>query len=222
MLLVEDDRSLASVIEFTLAAAGMEVTCAHDGRDALTAFRAGDVDLVVLDLMLPQVDGFTVCRELRQRSPVPIVILTARDDTSDVVRGLELGADDYMTKPFEAPELLARVRAALRRVAWEDAPRLSTATGLVVDLDAFVARRDGRVLDLSATEFRLLAEFMAHAGQVLTREALLRRVWDYDYLGDSRVVDMAVRRLREKVEDDPSDPRLVVTVRGVGYRFEDA
>jgi two-component system response regulator MtrA len=166
------------------------------------------------------VDGYEVCREIRRSSRVPIVMLSARSDTVDVVVGLELGADDYVTKPFEMPELVARARAAIRRAA--SAPEEPTLTrgDLEIDPGAFTARRGERELDLTATEFKLLLELARRPGQVFTRELLLDRVWNYDYLGDSRLVDVAVQRLRSKVEDDPKQPQLIKTVRGVGYRFD--
>jgi two-component system, OmpR family, response regulator MtrA len=200
VLLVEDDPSIREIATLGLTNAGFRVTTAPDGRDALVHFRNTPFDLVVLDVMLPALDGYEVCREIRRESRVPIIMLSAKSDTVDVVVGLELGADDYVTKPFEMPDL---------------------AHGeLEIDPGGFTARLGERELDLTATEFKLLLELARRPGQVFTRELLLERVWNYDYLGDSRLVDVAVQRLRSKVEDDPKQPRFIKTVRGVGYRFD--
>jgi two-component system response regulator MtrA len=217
ILLVEDDPSIREITTLGLTAAGYEITTAADGRVGLERFRAEPPDAVVLDVMLPVLDGLSVARTIRAESSVPIVMLTARTDTFDVVAGLEAGADDYIRKPFELPELLARLRAALRRTA--DAPAAVLRLGpLEIDEAGHSVRRDGREVTLSHMEFRLLAELARRPGQVLTRDVLLDRVWGYDYLGDSRLVDVAIQRLRSKVEDDAANPRLIVTVRGAGYK----
>jgi len=219
VLVVEDDPSVAEATGLLLERAGLRVVAAPDGQRALDLFQRQRFDAVVLDIMLPVVDGYDVCRSIRQVSTVPIVMLTARVDTAEIVAGLELGADDYVTKPFAGPELVARVRAALRRVtADEPLPTIRLGT-LEIDSAAFRATEGGRVLDLSATEFRLLVELARHPDRVLSREKLLERVWGYDYLGDSRLVDMAINRLRTKLGDDPKAPRYIATVRGAGYRF---
>ena len=220
ILLVEDDPSIREVTALGLQGAGYRVTTSGDGREGLARFRQDPFDLVVLDVMLPSLDGFEVCREIRKESRVPIVMLTARTDTIDVVVGLESGADDYVTKPFEMPELVARIRAVLRRATAAPEETVLRVGGIDVDPASFIARRDGRDLGLTATEFRLLLELARRPGQVFTREMLLERVWNYDYLGDSRMVDVAVQRLRGKVEADPASPALITTVRGVGYRLE--
>ena len=220
VLLVEDDSSIREVAALGLTQAGFAVTTEPDGRQGLLEFRQGAFDLVVLDVMLPELDGFEVCREIRRESRVPIVMLSARSDTVDVVVGLELGADDYVTKPFELPELIARARAVMRR-SGEDFPEQALAVGtLEIDPAGFEVRRDGERIELTATEFRLLLELARRPRQVFTRELLLERVWNYDYLGDSRLVDVAVQRLRSKVETDPKHPTLLQTVRGVGYRLD--
>jgi len=219
VLIVEDDDSVREAATLVLERAGFEVRGVDDGAKALDEFDRGSFDLVVLDVMLPSLSGFDVCRELRSRSGVPIVMLTARTDTADVVAGLELGADDYLTKPFDPAELAARARAAVRRVTEAEPPRWE-AQDLDIDEDAFRVVRCGVELALTAIEFRLLVALARHAGQVLTREVLLERVWGYDYLGDSRLVDMAVRRLRGKLGDDADQPTYITTIRSVGYRFE--
>ncbi len=220
VLLVEDDASIREVAALGMTQAGFAVTTASDGRQGLVEFRQGPFDLVVLDVMLPELDGFEVCREIRRESRVPIVMLSARSDTVDVVVGLELGADDYVTKPFELPELVARARAVMRR-SGEDPPEQALAVGaLEIDPAGFEVRRGSERIELTATEFRLLLELARRPRQVFTRELLLERVWNYDYLGDSRLVDVAVQRLRAKVEVDPKHPTLLQTVRGVGYRLD--
>jgi DNA-binding response OmpR family regulator len=219
VLLVEDDSSIREVASLGLEQAGFNVTASGDGREALVHFRQGSFDLVLLDVMLPSLDGFDVLREIRGESRTPVVMLTARSDLHDVVVGLELGADDYVTKPFELPELVARIKAVLRRSAAEPGDAVIHADGLEIDPGGFTVRRGGDELELTATEFRLLLELAKRPKQVFTRELLLELVWNYDYLGDSRLVDAAVQRLRAKVEDDPKDPKLIRTVRGVGYRF---
>jgi two-component system response regulator MtrA len=219
VLLVEDDPALRTVVKLTLEAAGMEVTTAADGETALTEARTGRFAIVLLDLLLPALDGLEVCRRIRETSHVPIIVITALDSTGDVVSGLEAGADDYMTKPFEGPELVARIRALLRR-SEPQSDEIRRVGDLEIDAAAHRLYKAGREVNLSAMEFRLLLVLSENVGHVLTRDVLLDRVWDYDYIGDSRLVDMAVKRLRAKIEDDPSNPQHVVTVRGVGYRLE--
>ncbi len=220
VLLVEDDPSIREVATLGLKQAGFRVSTAANGREGLLRSRQDPFDLVVLDVMLPSLDGFEVCREIRKQSQVPILMLTARSDTIDVVVGLESGADDYVTKPFEMAELVARARAVLRRSSAEPIETAIEVADLRIDPTGFSVTKDGTPLALTATEFRLLLEMSRRPGQVFTREMLLERVWNYDYLGDSRLVDVAVQRLRAKIEDDPARPRLISTVRGVGYRLE--
>jgi two-component system response regulator MtrA len=219
VLLVEDDASIREVTTLGLEQSGFVVTSAGDGRDGLIQFRQGRFDLVVLDVMLPSLDGFEILREIRKDSQAPVVMLTARSDLHDVVVGLELGADDYVTKPFELPELVARIKAVLRRSTAEPEAGVIATDGLEIDPAAFTVRRHGEEIALTATEFKLLLELARRPNQVFTRELLLELVWNYDYLGDSRLVDAAVQRLRGKIEDDPKEPKLIRTVRGVGYRF---
>jgi len=222
LLLVEDDASIREIVSIGLKAAGFRVVTAVDGRQGLASARSGGFDAVILDVMLPYLDGFEVCREIRKFSRVPAVMLTARTDLIDVVVGLESGADDYVKKPFELPELIARLRAVLRRAAAPADDTMIAAGRLQIDPAGFTVRRDGVELSLTATEFRLLVELARRPGQVFTRELLLQRVWDYQYLGESHLVDVAIQRLRAKVEDDPSHPTLIKTVRGVGYRLDRA
>ena len=216
ILVIEDDPSIRELTQLGLSAAGFRVGTAADGWSGLARFREDSPDLVVLDLMLPGMDGLEVCRQIRATSVVPIVMLTALADPNSVVVGLEAGADDYVTKPFEMPVLVARVRAALRRV--QLTMEELTLGPVRVDLAGHTVRRNGDEVVLTATEFRLLCVLAAAPGRVLTRQVLLDQVWGYDYLGDSRMVDVAVQRLRAKIESDPAHPELIQTVRGVGYR----
>jgi two-component system response regulator MtrA len=219
ILLVEDDPSIREITAIGLGAAGFAVETAEDGVIALERFRAEAFDLVLLDLMLPRLDGYEVARQIRRTSTIPIVMLTARSEAIDVVVGLEAGADDYVRKPFELPELVARVRAALRRAGATSPEDATLRLGpLAIDVAGRTVTREGSDVPLTRTEFDLLLELARHPGQVLSRDVLLDRVWGYDYLGDSRLVDVAIQRLRAKVERDPAAPELIQTVRGAGYK----
>jgi two-component system OmpR family response regulator len=225
LLIVEDDPNLLHTLRYNFEREGFRVSTAVDGVQALEVARRERPDVVVLDVMLPRLDGFDVCRALRRDSTVPILMLTARDEEIDRVVGLELGADDYLTKPFSVRELLARVKAMLRRVEMLRASgpgptaRLLRAGDLVVNLDEHRVHRAGRELQLKPKEFDLLVYLMQQPGRVFNRDQLLAQVWGYDFAGDSRTVDVHIRWLREKIEADPGRPILIETVRGVGYRF---
>jgi DNA-binding response OmpR family regulator len=223
VLVIEDDPNVAEVVSRYLEREGYEVDAVADGAEGLRRALASPPDLVVLDLMLPSLNGLEVCRRLRAAAPVPVIMLTARGEEADRIAGLELGADDYMAKPFSPRELTARVKAVLRRAAsplnTADQPTVLRAGALAVDVVAHEARRGGELVALTAKEFDLLVHFMRNPRRAFRREQLLEDVWGFSY-GDTSTVTVHVRRLREKVEDDPSAPRHVTTVWGVGYRFE--
>ncbi|MBE3577854.1 MAG: response regulator transcription factor [Limnochordales bacterium] len=224
VLVVDDEPSIVELVRFALAREGFASVAASDGQDALDKVEAEHPDLVLLDLMLPKVGGLDVCRILRQKHPsLPIIILTARGDETDKVLGLELGADDYITKPFSPRELVARVRAVLRRTApgGEEAGTLLRVGPVTLDPQRYEVTVRGRKVELAPKEFDLLRMLMANKGVVLSRDVLLQKVWGYDFAGDTRTIDVHIVRLRQKIEDDPSEPRLIETVRGVGYRFRD-
>ncbi|HET7627687.1 MAG TPA: response regulator YycF [Bacillales bacterium] len=222
VLVVDDEKPIADILQFNLEKEGYSVTCAYDGDEALEKVEQQKFDLILLDIMLPNRDGMEVCREIRKTHEMPIIMLTAKDSEIDKVLGLELGADDYVTKPFSARELIARVKANMRRHQQEAEKSPNEMSEIVIgDLsihpDAYLVTKRGESIELTHREFELLHYLAKHLGQVMTREHLLQTVWGYDYFGDVRTVDVTVRRLREKVEDNPSRPAWIVTRRGVGY-----
>ena len=220
ILTVEDDERIRTAVSLALQEEGWEVEETSNGEDALAAFSRQPSDVVLIDIMLPGIDGFEVCRKIRRLGDVPIVMVTARSDSHDVVAGLEAGADDYLRKPFDPKELSARVRALLRRSKTIGAPSNFSFDQLEIIVDEGMVRINGQEVHLTRTEFKLLIELATNSGKVLSREDLLERVWGYDYFGDSRLVDVHVRRLRTKVEIDPANPKYVVTVRGMGYKLQ--
>ncbi|MET8833438.1 response regulator transcription factor [Micromonospora sp. NPDC004540] len=223
VLVVEDEESFSDALSYMLRKEGFEVSVAATGTSALTEFDRTGADIVLLDLMLPEMSGTEVCRQLRQRSHVPIIMVTARDSEIDKVVGLEIGADDYVTKPYSPRELVARIRAVLRRQSAEatesGAPTLA-AGPVRMDIERHVVTVDGAAVQLPLKEFELLELLLRNAGRVLTRGQLIDRVWGADYVGDTKTLDVHVKRLRSKVEPEPSAPRFIVTVRGLGYKFE--
>ncbi len=221
ILIVEDDERIRQSLRLALEEEQYRVAEVGSAEEALEAFGRRPAQLVLIDLMLPGLDGFDLCRQLRRSSDVPIIIVTARSDSHDVVAGLEAGADDYVTKPFVPKELSARVRALLRRVRVGEMPGQALHFGeLEIQPEAGIVRRSGEDVSLTKTEFRLLGELAASPGRLLSREILLDRVWGYGYFGDGRLVDVHVRRLRQKIEEDPAHPRHLVTVRGLGYKLQ--
>ena len=227
ILIVEDERAIVEILKFNLAREGYETLEALDGEAGLQLGLTGDPDLILLDVMLPKMNGFDICAKLRDAgSTVPIIMLTAREEETDKVFGLEAGADDYMTKPFSMRELLARVRANIRRRsldlnALKSVGKLIEAKGLTIDPATFSVMRNGQAVDLTQKEYDLLLYLIQERGVVFSREDLMQKVWNYDYYGDMRTVDVTVRRLREKIEDDPGKPTRILTRRGAGYYFSE-
>ena len=227
ILIVEDERAIVEILRFNLAREGYETLEALDGEAGLQLGLTGDPDLILLDVMLPKMNGFDICAKLRDAgSTVPIIMLTAREEETDKVFGLEAGADDYMTKPFSMRELLARVRANIRRRsldlnARKSVGKLIEAKGLTIDPATFSVMRNGQAVDLTQKEYDLLLYLIQERGVVFSREDLMQKVWNYDYYGDMRTVDVTVRRLREKIEDDPGKPTRILTRRGAGYYFSE-
>ena len=227
ILVVDDEKSIVDVIKSNLEREGYFIETAGDGKTALDLALNNNFDLIILDCMLPVMDGFDVCKKIRQDSPVPIIMLTAKSEEIDKVLGLELGADDYMTKPFSMRELLARVKAQIRRSSYFDnsndsaknSNEVTVIGDIKVDNETFEVHRDGENVNLTLREFQLVAFLANHAGQVFTREELLQEVWEYEYYGDVRTVDVTVRRAREKLEPDTNDYKYIITKRGVGYYF---
>lgn len=222
ILTVEDDDRIRQAVKLALEDEGWTVSEADTGERALDVFAGSPADVVLIDIMLPGIDGFEVCRSIRRNSDVPIIMVTARDDTHDVVAGLEAGADDYLTKPFAPKELSARIRALLRRARSPESGSLERVRvgELEISPEEGLVLKDGEELHLTKTEFKLLVELAGQPGKVFSREVLLERVWGYDYFGDGRLVDVHIRRLRTKVETDPAAPRYVVTSRGLGYKLQ--
>lgn len=222
VLIVEDERPILESVQYGLRKEGYEVFLAQDGETGLRSARSHRPDLIILDLMLPGMDGLEVCRALRRESQVPIIMLTAKSEEVDKVVGLEMGADDYVTKPFGMKELMARVKTVLRRAAWEESSGEVLEIGdLRLDFAAHLVELRGEAVELAPKEFRLLKLLATHPGRALTREQILERVWDEDTFCDPHTVDVHIRWLRQKIERDPSEPEHILTVRGVGYRFED-
>ncbi|SHE85712.1 two-component system, OmpR family, response regulator VicR [Seinonella peptonophila] len=230
ILVVEDEKPIADILKFNLEKEGYEVECIHNGDEAIQAAIANPPKLMLLDLMLPGADGIEVCRQIRQHHQFPIIMLTAKDSEVDKVLGLEIGADDYVTKPFSNRELLARIKANLRRVEEQNKPTtpkenqeqsFQRVGELSIDEQSFIVRKRDHDIDLTQREFELLLYMVKNVNQVLTREHLLQSVWGYDYFGDVRTVDVTIRRLREKIEDDPGAPKYIITRRGIGYTLRD-
>jgi two-component system response regulator VicR len=226
VLIVEDEKNISDIIKINLTKEGYQISTAFDGEEALELFESVNPDLILLDVMLPKIDGFQVCRKIRMTSNVPIIMLTAKEEEVDKVLGLELGADDYITKPFGMRELIARVKANIRRVEFDNVTSneeknqsLISSDDLVIDLIRYEVRKKDVVVELTKREFELISFLASQDNQVFTREQLLKDVWGYEYYGDIRTVDVTVRRLREKIETDSSNPKLLMTKRGVGYYF---
>jgi two-component system response regulator RegX3 len=224
ILLVEDEASLSEPLAFLLQKEGYSVSIAEDGRRAVELFAQGQFSLVLLDLMLPELSGVEVCRAIRATSQVPIIMLTAKDSEVDIVVGLELGADDYVTKPYSSRELLARIKAVLRRQVTSDAgdDSLLRSGHLLLDSDRHTLTVNGTMTAIPLKEFELLEYLMRNAGRVLTRGQIIDRIWGSDYFGDTKTLDVHIKRIRSRIEVDPANPELILTVRGLGYRFEDA
>ena len=223
ILVVDDEPHIVELVKYNLLQEGYNVFTAYDGVEAVTRVRQERPDLIILDIMLPYVDGLEVCRQIRRESSIPIIMLTAKDGELERVVGLELGADDYVTKPFSPRELVARVRAILRRTTRDAATPTAgplRSGELVLDPTTHEVTLHGRLIELTAREFELLKLLMSHPNRVFTRDFLLEHIWGYDYYGSTRTVDMHISRLREKIEDDPAAPTFIVTVRGVGYKFK--
>lgn len=228
ILVVDDERNIVELVKFNLEKEGYRVIVARDGLQAVDCAKKEKPDLIVLDVMLPHMDGFEVCRAIQKDSGIgdtPIIMLTAKSEEIDKVLGLEIGADDYMTKPFSPRELIARVKARLRRVPKQGVPPETGETlsinGLMINSDSYEAFMDGTRLDLTPKEFELLRFLVKARGRVLTRDILLEKIWGYEYLGDSRTVDVHIRHLRQKMEADPANPKFIETVRGIGYKFKE-
>lgn len=228
VLIVDDEKSIVDILKFNLEKSEYSTLCAYDGREGLRLAKEHAPDLILLDVMLPYMDGFEVCKALRAEGiSIPIIMITAREEETDKVFGLELGADDYITKPFSVRELLARVKANMRRLAVAEGPTQEHAgevirfKDIVIDFERHTVLKDGRDLELTQREFELIKFLASSPGKVITREQLMSQVWQYDYFGDLRAVDVAVRRLREKLENNPAEPLYVMTKRGVGYYFSE-
>ena len=224
VLVVDDEFAIVDILKFNLEKEGYEVFTASNGKEGLNAYRKNKPDLVLLDIMMPEIDGLQVCKTIRNESNVPIIMLTAKAEEVDKVLGLEFGADDYITKPFSIRELVARVKANIRRTVLDvmeaEKPNLLKYGNMTIDVDRYEVKKDDDVVELTVREYELLKYLATKKEQIFTREQLLERVWGYEYYGDVRTVDVTVRRLREKIEDNPGKPRFILTKRGIGYYFK--
>jgi two-component system response regulator VicR len=227
ILVVDDEAAIVDILKFNLEKEGYSVVTAYDGEEGLNIFHKESPDLLLLDIMMPIMDGLTLCKKIRENSAVPIIMLTARAEEVDKILGLEFGADDYITKPFGVRELIARVKANLRRIGMnqqsekEAGHDLLKFDGMTIDMTQYEVNKEGTVIELTVREYELLKFLASQKQQIFSREQLLEQVWGYEYYGDVRTVDVTVRRLREKIEDEPSNPRYIITKRGIGYYFKD-